>query len=746
MRYLVLLLVLVPVLLFGQSTGQGYTPPVVVDNSLPTGLPGQVYVPSGDSVNLDYPALQNFIPGRSENYEPGDRVLFQGRAYQAVESTNLAPPSIAWRVLPERPFYDLGASLLFQEKAEAKQRVVIGLIGDSQVQTENRGGNRFRQLTSEEIGDAGQGYIPLDGGNPPYMNIENRGATIHNEDPGYGEHSLIGYAIELNTGDEWEFRYGTTPDPRGFADRITVFYLARPGDGTATINYGTQSVNINAGAAASLEKRVVVLEDTYGANEFQVDNVVGEVTITDVIYASESRMGLHLHQIGHGGWRYDSWLSSLQNPLNVPVLDSLKLDVVIIRLGTNDWSAQISLSLLADNIDAVLAILRNRFPNLEGMVVTPEDANLPGRTILRGEYVNAISSKANEYGFVICPLGVLIPNWQVWEERGYATDDVHSNGSGGLRIGDFMHQVFSGQRSYQTTLQKQVEQAEAVTVEPDGIAFGDTDGSLTSDVNLLSVDPVNGRMGINTANPLYDFHLPYSATTDWELTRFRYSPTDGLVWRPDNSGTENYAVTWNMANRKFSLNFDPTSGSGFEINGTPFITKITDYLTISGAGGFTWDGRSGSNGPVTFYTQGSQDMTLNLGTAGASEFKLNWGSTQQVNLMTGNFSTITFGVALLLNNVSAGSGVTSGLLYRQDDNKALRQMTWTNVVSRLDSEGIATDTEVSAIQDLVRSGTGSPEGAVSAPVGTMYLRSDGGAGTTLYVKESGTGNTGWTAK
>lgn len=43
-------------------------------------------------------------------------------------------------------------------------------------------------------------------------------------------------------------------------------------------------------------------------------------------------------------------------------------------------------------------------------------------------------------------------------------------------------------------------------------------------------------------------------------------------------------------------------------------------------------------------------------------------------------------------------------------------------------------------------GTGSPEGVVTASVGTLYSRSDGGASTTLYVKESGAGNTGWVAK
>lgn len=43
-------------------------------------------------------------------------------------------------------------------------------------------------------------------------------------------------------------------------------------------------------------------------------------------------------------------------------------------------------------------------------------------------------------------------------------------------------------------------------------------------------------------------------------------------------------------------------------------------------------------------------------------------------------------------------------------------------------------------------GTGTPEGSVTAPVGSLFLRTNGGAGTTLYVKESGTGNTGWVAK
>jgi hypothetical protein len=47
---------------------------------------------------------------------------------------------------------------------------------------------------------------------------------------------------------------------------------------------------------------------------------------------------------------------------------------------------------------------------------------------------------------------------------------------------------------------------------------------------------------------------------------------------------------------------------------------------------------------------------------------------------------------------------------------------------------------------VIRSGAGTPESAVTGNVCDLYLRTDGGANTTLYIKESGTGNTGWIAK
>lgn len=64
---------------------------------------------------------------------------------------------------------------------------------------------------------------------------------------------------------------------------------------------------------------------------------------------------------------------------------------------------------------------------------------------------------------------------------------------------------------------------------------------------------------------------------------------------------------------------------------------------------------------------------------------------------------------------------------------------WGQVFSNHFYPGLGTGSRLMA-------GTGSPEGNQSAAVGSIWLRYDGGAATSIYVKESGAGNTGWVAK
>ena len=73
----------------------------------------------------------------------------------------------------------------------------------------------------------------------------------------------------------------------------------------------------------------------------------------------------------------------------------------------------------------------------------------------------------------------------------------------------------------------------------------------------------------------------------------------------------------------------------------------------------------------------------------------------------------------------------------------------TNAQTMLAGQGVAwltgtTGTPTNICRDTA--GNGSPEGVVTANKGSTYRRFDGGAASCFYVKESGTGNTGWVAK
>ncbi len=66
--------------------------------------------------------------------------------------------------------------------------------------------------------------------------------------------------------------------------------------------------------------------------------------------------------------------------------------------------------------------------------------------------------------------------------------------------------------------------------------------------------------------------------------------------------------------------------------------------------------------------------------------------------------------------------------------------------SRGDKNATVYGTEITFGGVLILQRSSSPEGAAVAPPGSLCVNTAGGAGTTLYVKESGVGNTGWVGK
>lgn len=72
-------------------------------------------------------------------------------------------------------------------------------------------------------------------------------------------------------------------------------------------------------------------------------------------------------------------------------------------------------------------------------------------------------------------------------------------------------------------------------------------------------------------------------------------------------------------------------------------------------------------------------------------------------------------------------------------------------ISWVDGSGRPVDVVATYIEDLTRqvnantvlSGSGSPEGVLTADPLTLYMDTAGTAGNILYIKKTGTGNTGW---
>ena len=126
----------------------------------------------------------------------------------------------------------------------------------------------------------------------------------------------------------------------------------------------------------------------------------------------------------------------------------------------------------------------------------------------------------------------------------------------------------------------------------------------------------------------------------------------------------------------------------------------------------------------TFYFQGLDSSSSNT-TFGTIVGKPNVGNADRGYL---NLNTRVNGVSTL--TVQFGTGLSADVTINAG-----------NLVIGTSGQGVTLPGGITWT-----SGSGSPESVVTAPVGSLYSRSDGGLLSSLYVKESGSGNTGWVGK
>ena len=212
-------------------------------------------------------------------------------------------------------------------------------------------------------------------------------------------------------------------------------------------------------------------------------------------------------------------------------------------------------------------------------------------------------------------------------------------------------------------------------------------------------------------------------------------------------GTTNPSGTWRLQSEinnsgTWSDNLTLTSAASIMLlgagNGTGEIQFGTSGVNIRNSGG-----------AMTLYGD-----TMAFGSAGAiigSADYLGWASTAGAS-----GSALSVGLYRDADQVLAQRNGTNAQTFRvyetdsgaNDEYLEISAASGTNLIRPL-ATGTGTASVVryyTTTAVFITSGAGSPESVVTAPVGSLYTRTDGGAGTTLYVKESGTGSTGWVAK
>lgn len=147
----------------------------------------------------------------------------------------------------------------------------------------------------------------------------------------------------------------------------------------------------------------------------------------------------------------------------------------------------------------------------------------------------------------------------------------------------------------------------------------------------------------------------------------------------------------------------------------------SEQITIASGSGSPNSAVTANPGSVYTNTSGGAGTTLYAKESGSGT-NTGWVPVFADNL--GNH-TATTNLAMATFNLT-NFGALDGSVFDVDS---------TGRVTQLDGETV-----------MMASGSVTPQSNVTANPGSMYLRTSGGSGTTLYLKESGTGtNTGWVA-
>lgn len=132
---------------------------------------------------------------------------------------------------------------------------------------------------------------------------------------------------------------------------------------------------------------------------------------------------------------------------------------------------------------------------------------------------------------------------------------------------------------------------------------------------------------------------------------------------------------------------------------------------------------------------------------------LNQGSSVSIDPFTPNPNGSTINLRLDSGTGSGGSNVSAaqhildnGAQYNSGIVFGSAAIATNEAIALAVNHKINAYSSAGSIGAQIEFGSGSPAGVVSCTARCLYIRTDGGAGSTLYINETGGGTSGWAAK
>ncbi len=275
-----------------------------------------------------------------------------------------------------------------------------------------------------------------------------------------------------------------------------------------------------------------------------------------------------------------------------------------------------------------------------------------------------------------------------------------------------------------------------IGIELWGIALGDATGAVVS-VNTVS----GGLMGIsadkqhsatitaNTVSGFAEFGLELASSQHCALAT---NTVDGLNSASttgvscSNTSNSHNAITGNTIRRCTLKGIHAFQGADYAITGN-MIREI------------------GGNG-IDLQSTPRCSVTGNRIDGAATG--LSW-TTPNNGAVTGNVITnCTYGIDLWFDTGTMDNVTVTGnsLAATTPLRPTILGGTLGNNITIRANPGVDRDWLDYKNNVIEMTGAGTPEAVVTAGIGSVFHRRDGGASTSLYIKTSGVGNTGWTGK